>query len=199
MFYFKRKADVRLFKILLRALPKNDQIEIELCISLFVFFKFQIENEFFPLLKKELMLEKIPREIEDLVYKFLLLGMNYKEIDKKMPQFIMMNLILLRDEKEVVLTKPRLVNDIDLDPNVSYLQLLSRIYEKLGKELPYSERNEKLFEKYETFMECFISGTLKGISRSSFEDISRKVDDELVRFSKAQLDFINNLIGSMLK
>lgn len=204
MLFFKKKSSdnpvLDDFENQFKNYPEALKYEIDKSISITDFFMTNVQTQFFKELKEASNTMYISPEIEDLVYCTLFYGMEYtgfSEQQKLRFNFIATPIIFARNKAELNPDEvdkliPLGVDDIDKDLHISFMQLMTRIYEKWDKEFSEDEmpKYQKLFNIYGNFMMGFMKGMSVGLANSSPNQIHAKAKEIRRKYKQPQLMMI---------
>ena len=204
MLFFKKKIPdnpvLDDFEIQFKNYPEALKYEIDKSIAITDFFMSNVDSQFINELKEASNVIYISHEVEDLIYCTLLYGMEYTGFNEKQRirlQSIANPIIFTRNQTElnpdeVASLIPLGVDDIDKDINISFIQLMTRIYDKWDKEFSEDEmpKYQKLLNIYGNFMMGFIKGMSMGLANSSPSQIHTKAKEIRKNFKQPQLMMI---------
>jgi hypothetical protein len=195
MFFFntKNRAAKDFEKIYSRLSPIKKK-EVDLIVLIADYFVYQLDRLFFSELKRVSKKNSLSSEIEDLVYTTLIYGMSYEGITNVTRlQSVLFTIVLNRNIEEATEFNqknliPLKLDDIDKDGDTSFLQLMTRIFEKWNEE--YSEEKYKEYIKLSDifcgFVTVFIPGTLKGMRNMSLVEMQKKAKQIRQKFKSSQ-------------
>ena len=159
-----------------------------------------LKREFFPELQSSMNLSSLSTNLEDIVYNSIVFALQApnKTEDYTNHRYSMAKIIMNRNVADNETPDRELLyqpDEIDNDIQVSFIQMMTKLYATNNKEFNESEydKYKNLFSIYMKITTSFFAGITLGMVRSSEKRLRQKSKEIRSKYNKAQLTFIDVL------